>query len=560
MFTKAKLFHEAGEGSGGGGGGDQHNLGWYATSSDLQTAHPTASAGDWAIVGATDTVWVWDTDTSAWVDTDTKGQVTSVNGATGAVTIGANDVLPTQTGYSGRVLGTDGFVAGWVKPEIVQRTALPVASQDEEGNIYQFVGTTDANYTNGYFYECVSDGATPPVYSWTRVDVQPAGSSLPTQTGNAGKFLTTDGTDASWSDKPLVNTATGTNSLTIAGTAATTNYGVNIGFGSGTTSNASVAIGSSSTAHISSVAIGAAAKSTGTSCVAIGQGAESSNLVSVAIGASAKATTAGSIQIGEGTNSTPNSLSIGYNYRNYQLLDSDGTVPADRLVHAINKYSTMPTAASTNEGWIVQYTGATDANYTHGYIYECVSDGGNPATYSWTAVSVQAGGGSSLPSQTGNAGKFLTTDGTDASWGTTTGEDISLEKTRVYSSPKLWFKYGTGDFITSRAAIRLAGDGMITFGSGSLGEGDQTVKAHQFFPRGAGQAGNNADLGAGTNQYSSWDHIYVKKVNAGSGAGDITVPTVAGTMVVATPPSADGTYILKATVSSGVVTIAWVAE
>lgn len=30
------------------------------------------------------------------------------------------------------------------------------------------------------------------------------------------------------------------------------------------------------------------------------------------------------------------------------------------------------------------------------------------------------GGGGSLPSQTGNSGKFLTTDGTDASWADTT--------------------------------------------------------------------------------------------------------------------------------------------
>ena len=62
----------------GGGGGDQHNLGYYATQAALEEAHPTAEAGDWAIVGATDTVWIWDEDTSAWKDSDTKGQVISV--------------------------------------------------------------------------------------------------------------------------------------------------------------------------------------------------------------------------------------------------------------------------------------------------------------------------------------------------------------------------------------------------------------------------------------------------------------------------------------------------
>lgn len=102
-----------------GSGGDQHNLGYYTTQAALEEAYPTAEAGDWAIVGETDTVWVWDEDTSAWVDTDQKGQVTSVNNMTGAVTLDINDVAPTQTGHSGHVLGTDGFVAGWVEPTTI---------------------------------------------------------------------------------------------------------------------------------------------------------------------------------------------------------------------------------------------------------------------------------------------------------------------------------------------------------------------------------------------------------------------------------------------------------
>ena len=77
----------------GSGGGDSHNKGYYATQAALEEAYPTAEAGDWAIVGSTDTVWVWDADTSAWVDTDTKGQVTSVNGQTGAVVL----TIPTIT-------------------------------------------------------------------------------------------------------------------------------------------------------------------------------------------------------------------------------------------------------------------------------------------------------------------------------------------------------------------------------------------------------------------------------------------------------------------------------
>ena len=185
----------------GAGGGDQHNMGYFATPAALAEAYPTAEAGDYAIVGSTDTVWIWDEDNSEWVDSDRKGQVTSVNNQTGAVSLGINDVAPTQTGKSGYVLGTDGFVAGWVKPEIVQRSTMPQASEDELGNVYQFVGTTDANYTNGYFYKCVSDGAVTPTYSWTAVEVQASSGGLPSQTGHGGEFLTTDGTDASWGNK-----------------------------------------------------------------------------------------------------------------------------------------------------------------------------------------------------------------------------------------------------------------------------------------------------------------------------------------------------------------------
>lgn len=149
-------------GNGGGGGGDSHNLGWYATPQALNEAHATAEAGDWAIVGSTDTVWIWDTDNSQWVDSDTKGQVTSVNNQTGAVTVqetlvsGTNiktvnntsllgsgnitiDSLPTQAGNSGKFLTTDGSSASWE--------------------------TVDA---------------------------------LPSQTGQGGKVLGTNGTTASW--------------------------------------------------------------------------------------------------------------------------------------------------------------------------------------------------------------------------------------------------------------------------------------------------------------------------------------------------------------------------
>ena len=49
------------------GGG---NLGWYPTEAALILAHPTGANGQYAIIGETDTIWTWDSDTNAWVDTD----------------------------------------------------------------------------------------------------------------------------------------------------------------------------------------------------------------------------------------------------------------------------------------------------------------------------------------------------------------------------------------------------------------------------------------------------------------------------------------------------------
>jgi len=82
----------------GGTAGDSNNLGFYATESALTTAYPTGSDGQFAIVGATDTVWAWDSDTSAWVDTGSSSAVDSVNGATGVVVLTAADVPVPASG------------------------------------------------------------------------------------------------------------------------------------------------------------------------------------------------------------------------------------------------------------------------------------------------------------------------------------------------------------------------------------------------------------------------------------------------------------------------------
>lgn len=55
--------------------------------------------------------------------------------------------------------------------------------------------------------------------------------------------------------------------------------------------------------------------------------------------------------------------------------------------------TTMPTASAALLSTVVQFIGETSGGYTHGYFYECVSDGEATPTYSWQQTNVQPGGG-----------------------------------------------------------------------------------------------------------------------------------------------------------------------
>lgn len=171
------------------------------------------------------------------------------------------------------------------------------------------------------------------------------GGDLPSQTGNAGKFLTTDGTDASWSDKPLVNTATGTNSLTIGSSiAGMFKSAINIG-GISQAYNYSVAIGYSSISATGGVAIGYDARISGDFGVAVGRGAN--------VGADR------AIQIGSGMNQDTNTFKVSNANGNFEMMSADGTIPAAR--HAV-----LPAADGT-------------------YTLQLVITNGEP-TLSWVAV------------------------------------------------------------------------------------------------------------------------------------------------------------------------------
>jgi hypothetical protein len=77
------------------------------------------------------------------------------------------------------------------------------------------------------------------------------------------------------------------------------------------------------------------------------------------------------------------------------------------------------------------------------------------------------GGGASLPDQTGNAGKFLTTDGVDASWGTPSGSGDVVGPSSATDNAIARFDLTTGKLIQN-SAVTISDTGDMS-GVASLG-------------------------------------------------------------------------------------------
>lgn len=192
----------------------------------------------------------------------------------------------------------------------------------------------------------------------------------------------------------LQNTATGTNALTLLGTATNQSGSINIGYGSSVTNSDSVVMGASAeSAYAQTVAIGYQANANDTSSTAVGYKAYTNYQQAVAYGYDAQATAAGTaaigsnsravvaqanafgfsakannygstalgynavasanyaIQIGNGTNSTASTLAVGFNGTNYQLLDgTTGLIPDARMSSNIARTSNVPTIDQTFDG------------------------------------------------------------------------------------------------------------------------------------------------------------------------------------------------------------------
>ena len=335
----------------------------------------------------------------------------------------AVDALPDQTGNSGKFLTTDGTSASWgiaysynsysatwgtatgsfaiglgddsqaTGPKAVaigqdargngsMALALGYGARVTANNAIQLntsgirtnsdASTFKVGNVNGN-YEIMSADGTIPTARFT-TDPVSDGTYYPTLTISSGTPT------RSWSTiAALQNTATGTDSLTILGTAATQINSINIGVGSSATGANSTVVGKDASASgNSAVAIGINASATNTSSLAlvsgtvsgsrskgIGTSISGKNSIGITTLVNHTGTMSAQYTVAIGTfnyidNLDNNSFYVGLGTSNadYKLLSSDGTIPTARLTK-VNTTVTLAAADWSGGSQTVTVTGMT---------------------------------------------------------------------------------------------------------------------------------------------------------------------------------------------------------
>ena len=313
-----------------------------------------------------------------------SGKFLTTNGT--STSWGTVEALPSQTSQSGKFLTTDGSAASWAN--------IPTEIPSQSGNNGKFLTTngTSVSWANipteipsqtsqsGKFL--TTDGSS---VSWATVD------ALPSQTSQAGKFLTTDGSSASWGTITVptkISDLTDDTSTypvdkadTLTGLTASI---TELNYVDGVTSAIQTQLNNKQN---SSTAV------THTASTAVGSGTQPIYIAS------------------DGTATTTT----------YAL---NKTVPSD-AVFTDTTYSVFTGADGSTAGTsgLVPQPAATDntkflkGDGTWGTVDTLPSQSGNSGKFLTTnGTSASWGTVDTLPSQTGNANKVLTTNGTTASW------------------------------------------------------------------------------------------------------------------------------------------------
>jgi hypothetical protein len=359
------------------------------------------------------------------------------NGGTGQTSANAalNGFLPSQSGQNGKVLSTDGTNTTWTAVTgtgTVTSVALSApAFLTVSGSPVTASGTLALSYSGTALP--VANGGTGATSATAAFD-----ALAPTQTGNSGKYLTTNGSTTSWGTVSGSGTVTsvaqsftggivsvggspittsGTLALTVAGTSGGVPY-----FSSGTTWASSAVLAANALVVGGGAGAAPATVTTGTGVV---------TALGVATG------TAGAFVVNGGALGTPASGTV-TNLTGTASININGTVGATTPTTGVFTTATAQAAATQD---FVALQGRAGGTNSYGVTLTpttltasrtlTLPDASGTILQSGTAVTVAQGGTGATtaisafnalaPSQSGNTGKYLTTDGTNTSWGTVSG-------------------------------------------------------------------------------------------------------------------------------------------
>ena len=246
---------------------------------------------------------------------------------------------------------------------MVNKITTPPTTSELIGKVNEIIDDKQDTLLSGTNIKTINNQS---ILGSGNIDIQGGGSSY---TAGDGIDITND--VISVTSPTLTNTATGSNALTISGTASIVAQGVNIGYNSSVTSEGDVSLGYGATSNghdekstaighnskatgAKSVALGGSATALANGSIAIGRGSfvTSSSNYGIAIGSLVKCSAYGGIQLGGYSSSVNNTedgsfhvalTSSGTTFTNYKLLGSDGKIPNDRL-----NLDNTPTSTSTN--------------------------------------------------------------------------------------------------------------------------------------------------------------------------------------------------------------------
>lgn len=289
--------------------------------------------------------------------------------------------------YLGEVRWSDLSTVGLVNAEVVVEVMDGTTAQNKV-IVLTMTSGNHAPYLWKYTYW--NGGSN--VSGW--IGFQP---ELPSQTGNSGKYLTTNGSNLSWGDVDALPDQTGNNEKFLVTDGTNASWSTNLP---------------------------EVVKSTGT----LGRGYKltraviGGDYIGLCVNVQQNNNDLMSWVLGNNAFYSSNSFST-LGKANAKFIDiytakvnngSDIFVPTVGGKMAI-QVSSIPTAGASILGLAIQYMGTTDSTYTHGYFYECVSDGLDPATYSWERIDLQpAPDMSSKVDKTNSASKVYGTDSNGA--------------------------------------------------------------------------------------------------------------------------------------------------